>query len=188
MVYSHRYPSSLWNNDDITWCNHDRLFMDSISERKSSMRSHSTTIFLWFSHGFPMVFLWGYIMPPRKTRPRLHDLPRPRRCKMRRPRAVAVASKPFWPMAWRVKEGRAKTWGKTWGKRAENGGTLKSLGTWGVFWETWRMSSEKRWKMVIRARNRIFWRNFQLLYHSEVDLEVGQQGELGEILLFCLLF
>ena len=133
MVYSHRYPSSLWKNDDITWCNHDRLFMDSISERKSSMRSHSTTIFLWFSHGFPMVFLWGYIMPPRKTRPRLHDLPRPRRCKMRRPRAVAVASKPFWPMAWRVKEGRAKTWGKTWGKRAENGGTLKSLGTWGVF-------------------------------------------------------
>ena len=30
----------------------------SLPEGKSHSKSHSTTIFLWFSYGFPMAFLW----------------------------------------------------------------------------------------------------------------------------------
>ena len=39
-------------NGDFPWlCN-------KLPEGKSSIRSHSITIFLWFSYGFPIVFLW----------------------------------------------------------------------------------------------------------------------------------
>ena len=36
---------------------HSHILLKHLPEGKSSYNSHETTIFLWFSYGFPMIFL-----------------------------------------------------------------------------------------------------------------------------------
>ena len=47
-------------NHHFPWIKHDKLpfsIVRLIYQRVDPIKSHETTIFLWFSYGFPMVFL-----------------------------------------------------------------------------------------------------------------------------------